>query len=82
MIAYAPAAMTPTLAPASALNVPAWVRLIELVPNVLAIVLLLLFLLGQIRCERFVYAVLLANLFACAATLVWYSTEINANRYR
>lgn len=63
----------PTLAPASVVEVPLWIRYIELVPNALAVVLLVLFLMGQVRCERFVYTVLLANVFACAATLTWYS---------
>lgn len=80
MVAWMPAQMT--LAPTSTLTVPVWVRLIELVPNALAIVLLFLFLVGQLKCEKFVYAVLFANLFASAATLMWHGADAAENRRR
>lgn len=82
---FSPAMWAPvqtTLAPSSVVAVPMWIRYIELVPNALAIVLLVLFLLGQVRCERFVYTVLLANLFACAATITWYSANRAARMNR
>lgn len=78
MIPWMPAQMT--LAPTSTLTVPMWVRLIEIVPNALAVVLLFLFLVDQIKCEKFVYAVLFANLFASAATLMWHGAEAAEKR--